>query len=156
MTTPLLDVRGLARRLRRAAEVLFGIDLAVAPGEVVGVLGRNGMGKTTLVRTIMGLHAPARRRDRVRAASASTAARAEPDRARRRRASCPKVARSSPTSAVREHLTRSRASRSGAAAPWTPARVLELFPALQRAALATWATSSPAASSRCSRSAARW
>ena len=57
MTTPLLDVRGVHAG-HGAAEVLFGIDLAVAPGEIVGVLGRNGMGKTTLVRTIMGLLRP--------------------------------------------------------------------------------------------------
>jgi ABC-type Mn2+/Zn2+ transport system ATPase subunit len=57
MTTPLLDVRGIHAG-HGAAEVLFGIDLAVAPGEIVGVLGRNGMGKTTLVRTIMGLLRP--------------------------------------------------------------------------------------------------
>ncbi|MGZ8261190.1 MAG: ATP-binding cassette domain-containing protein, partial [Caldimonas sp.] len=41
-----------------ASEVLFGIDLAVARGEIVGVLGRNGMGKTTLVRAVMGLLRP--------------------------------------------------------------------------------------------------
>ena len=57
MRTPLLDVRGVHAGYG-AAEVLFGIDIAVAPGEIVGVLGRNGMGKTTLVRTIMGLLRP--------------------------------------------------------------------------------------------------
>ncbi len=37
------------------AQVLFGIDLAIAAGEVVTMLGRNGMGKTTTIKTIMGL-----------------------------------------------------------------------------------------------------
>jgi branched-chain amino acid transport system ATP-binding protein len=37
------------------AQVLFGIDLTVAAGEVVTMLGRNGMGKTTTVKTILGL-----------------------------------------------------------------------------------------------------
>jgi len=38
-----------------SAQVLFGIDLKVEPGEVVALMGRNGMGKTTLVKTIVGL-----------------------------------------------------------------------------------------------------
>ena len=41
-----------------AAQVLFGVSLAVDAGEVVTLLGRNGMGKTTTVRAIMGLVAP--------------------------------------------------------------------------------------------------
>ena len=40
------------------SRVLFGIDLSVAPGEVVTLLGRNGMGKTTTVRTVFGLLRP--------------------------------------------------------------------------------------------------
>ncbi len=38
-----------------SAQVLFGIDLQVRRGEVVALMGRNGMGKTTLIRTIIGL-----------------------------------------------------------------------------------------------------
>ena len=41
------------------SQVLFGVSLAIAPGEVVTLMGRNGMGKTTTVRSIMGL-TPAR------------------------------------------------------------------------------------------------
>ncbi|WP_226575894.1 urea ABC transporter ATP-binding subunit UrtE [Acuticoccus sediminis] len=37
------------------SEVIHGIDLAVAPGEIVAVMGRNGMGKTTLMKSLMGL-----------------------------------------------------------------------------------------------------
>ena len=37
------------------SQVLFGVSLAVATGEVVTVMGRNGMGKTTMVRSILGL-----------------------------------------------------------------------------------------------------
>ena len=37
------------------AQVLFGVDFAVAAGEVVGLLGRNGMGKTTTIRALFGL-----------------------------------------------------------------------------------------------------
>ncbi|CAB3868381.1 High-affinity branched-chain amino acid transport ATP-binding protein LivF [Achromobacter mucicolens] len=37
------------------SKVIHGVDLAVAPGEVVAVMGRNGMGKTTLFKTMMGM-----------------------------------------------------------------------------------------------------
>jgi ABC-type phosphonate transport system ATPase subunit len=37
------------------SQVLFGVSLAITPGEMVTLLGRNGMGKTTTVRSIMGL-----------------------------------------------------------------------------------------------------
>ena len=40
------------------AKVLHGVDLTVGDGESVGLLGRNGMGKTTLVRAICGLRPP--------------------------------------------------------------------------------------------------
>ena len=53
----LLEVRSLHAGYG-GSEVLAGIDLAVGAGEIVGVLGRNGMGKTTLVRAIMGLLRP--------------------------------------------------------------------------------------------------
>jgi ABC-type branched-subunit amino acid transport system ATPase component len=39
------------------SQVLFGMSLAIAPGEMVTLMGRNGMGKTTTVRSIMGLTA---------------------------------------------------------------------------------------------------
>jgi len=54
----LLDVRGLEAAYG-ASQVLFGIDLAIGAGEVVTLLGRNGMGKTTTIRAILGL-VPAR------------------------------------------------------------------------------------------------
>src|SRR5436305_10664469 len=37
------------------SQVLFGLSLAIAPGEMVTLMGRNGMGKTTTVRSVMGL-----------------------------------------------------------------------------------------------------
>ena len=55
MTGALLTVRGLHAGYGGSA-VLHGVDLEVRAGEVVALLGRNGMGKTTLVRTVCGLH----------------------------------------------------------------------------------------------------
>jgi len=54
---PRLRIRGLDAGYGRV-QVLFGLDLDVAPGEVVAVLGANGAGKTTLLRAISGLLAP--------------------------------------------------------------------------------------------------
>ena len=53
----MLEARGLETSYG-TSQVLFGVDLAVAAGEVVTLLGRNGMGKTTTVRSIMGLTRP--------------------------------------------------------------------------------------------------
>ena len=54
----LLTVSGI-ETFYGASQALFGVDLAVGTGEVVALMGRNGMGKTTAIRTIMGL-TPAR------------------------------------------------------------------------------------------------
>jgi branched-chain amino acid transport system ATP-binding protein len=54
----MLEVRNLETAYGRS-QVLFGISLEVAPSQVVSLLGRNGMGKTTTVRSIMGI-TPAR------------------------------------------------------------------------------------------------
>src|SRR5437867_3358317 len=51
---PLLELRDI-ETCYGLSQVLFGMSLAVAPGEVVTLMGRNGMGKTTTVRSIMGL-----------------------------------------------------------------------------------------------------
>src|SRR3984893_11214408 len=55
---PMLEVRGLAAGYG-PAQVLFDVNLAIDAGEVVTLLGRNGMGKTTTINTIMGI-VPAR------------------------------------------------------------------------------------------------
>ena len=51
---PTLDVSGLTSGYGRIT-ILNGVTMSVAPGEFLGVLGHNGMGKTTLLRTLMGL-----------------------------------------------------------------------------------------------------
>ena len=54
---PLLEVRDLHSDYA-GSPVLFDIDLQVGAAEIVALIGRNGMGKTTLVRSIMGLTRP--------------------------------------------------------------------------------------------------
>jgi peptide/nickel transport system ATP-binding protein len=51
-----LRLQNVSARYRRGPEVLRGIDLDLAPGERLGVVGRSGCGKSTLVRVAMGLH----------------------------------------------------------------------------------------------------
>src|ERR1700752_2058144 len=54
MSEPLLSLDKIETRYG-LSQVLFGISLAIAPGQMVTLMGRNGMGKTTTVRSIMGL-----------------------------------------------------------------------------------------------------
>jgi branched-chain amino acid transport system ATP-binding protein len=115
-----------------ASQVLFGIDLDIAAGEVVTLLGRNGMGKTTTVRSIMGLTSARagtiRFRDR-------PIEREAPDRiARMGIALVPEGRQIFPNLSVWENLVAFAGNRSGRADPWTPERVLELFPNLRERA----------------------
>jgi len=124
---PLLDVAGVHAGYG-ASEVLFGVDLAVARGEIVGVLGRNGMGKTTLVRTVMGLVRPS-------AGTIAFAGRAigglAPNRvARSGLALVPEGRQVFPNLSVEEHLTAFHRRGVEGAAAWTPARVFAMFPGL--------------------------
>jgi branched-chain amino acid transport system ATP-binding protein len=54
MAEPVLAIDGI-ETCYGLSQVLFGVSLAIAPGEMVTLMGRNGMGKTTTVRSIMGL-----------------------------------------------------------------------------------------------------
>ena len=53
----MLELRGIETSYGNS-QILFGMDLTVGAGEVATLLGRNGMGKTTTVRTIMGIMRP--------------------------------------------------------------------------------------------------
>jgi branched-chain amino acid transport system ATP-binding protein len=110
------------------SQVLRGIDLDVRPGETIGLMGRNGMGKTTLIRTLIGL-LPAQGGsvllDGTDALGLPTFA-----RARRGIAVVPEGRGVFASLTVMENLR--LAARPG---DWTEARVLDLFPRLrQRAA----------------------
>ena len=54
MADTLLDVAGI-ETCYGLSQVLFGLSLAIKPGEMVSLMGRNGMGKTTTIRSIMGV-----------------------------------------------------------------------------------------------------
>jgi ABC-2 type transport system ATP-binding protein len=72
-----VDARGLAKSYKRT-DALRGVDIDVAPGEVVGLLGPNGAGKSTLTKVLCGLVKPSAGTATIAGASAgSTAARAQ-------------------------------------------------------------------------------
>jgi branched-chain amino acid transport system ATP-binding protein len=123
----LLDVAQLETAYG-ASQVLFQVNLSVLDGEVVSLLGRNGMGKTTTVRSIMGL-------TRARAGAITFRGqrieRQPPDRiARLGIALVPEGRQIFPNLSVRENLVAFAGNRSGRADPWTPQKVLEFFPRL--------------------------
>ena len=127
MAASLLEVRGLHAGYGRS-EVLFGIDLAIGPGEIVGVLGRNGMGKTTLVRAVMGLLAPSA--GSVRFADREITGWPANRVARTGIALVPEGRQVFPNLTVEEHLSAFHRASPDGVTDWTPARVLELFPGL--------------------------
>jgi branched-chain amino acid transport system ATP-binding protein len=57
--TPIIEAQGL-HTYYGASHILHGIDISIAPGETLSLMGRNGMGKTTLLRSLIGLTPPKR------------------------------------------------------------------------------------------------
>jgi len=124
----LLEVRDIETAYG-ASQVLFGVSFVVHAGEVATLLGRNGMGKTTTVRSILGL-TPARRGSvRFRGQPIERLA---PDRIGRLGIAVVLEGRQIfPNLTVRENLVAFAGNRSGASDPWTLARVYRLFPRLE-------------------------
>ncbi|HVQ60796.1 MAG TPA: ABC transporter ATP-binding protein [Burkholderiales bacterium] len=123
----MLEVEGLETAYGRS-QVLFGVSLAARAGEVTTLLGRNGMGKTTTVRSIMGMaraHAGTIR-------FGDRSLRGEPSYriAQAGLGLVPEGRQVFPNLTVRENLVATAANRSGSAEPWTLARVFALFPNL--------------------------
>ncbi|MDB5371206.1 MAG: transporter ATP-binding protein [Roseomonas sp.] len=114
------------------SQVLFGVDLRVGAGEVVTLMGRNGMGKTTTVRAIMGLNPP--RAGRVVFQGAAVAGLPPEAIARRGIGLVPEGRQVFPTLSVRENLVATAANRAGHAAPWTLETIYALFPRLRERA----------------------
>ncbi|WP_338665453.1 ABC transporter ATP-binding protein [Pararoseomonas sp. SCSIO 73927] len=127
----MLEVEGL-RAGYGSAEVLFDVNLRVGQGEVVTLLGRNGMGKTTTVRAIMGLNPP--RGGRVRFRGAVVSGLPPEGVARRGIGLVPEGRQVFPTLTVRENLVATAADREKARHPWTLERVFTLFPRLRERA----------------------
>jgi branched-chain amino acid transport system ATP-binding protein len=111
-----------------ASQVLFGVSLEVGAGEVATLLGRNGMGKTTTIRAIMGLvpasagqirfqGRPIHRLPPYRVAQAGLAL-------------VPEGRQVFPNLTVRENLVATAANRAGRSDPWTVEKVFDLFPPL--------------------------
>ena len=116
-----------------ASQVLFDVSLRVDAGEMVTLMGRNGMGKTTTVRSIMGLVRP--RAGRIRFQGVEIQSRPSHAVARAGIGLVPEGRQVFPNLTVRENLLVAAgygsASQSRDAEPWTVERIFEMFPALE-------------------------
>jgi branched-chain amino acid transport system ATP-binding protein len=110
------------------AHVVCGASLTVATGEVVALLGRNGMGKTTLIRSIMGLSPPFVRAGDVRWRGETLLGLRPHAIAARRVAIVPQGRRLFGSLTVVEHLAMLKSPH--ASDGWTAARIFALFPRL--------------------------
>jgi branched-chain amino acid transport system ATP-binding protein len=124
---PLLDVTDVETSYG-LSRVLFGISLTIASGEVVSLMGRNGMGKTTTVRSIMGLTPPAA--GSIRFAGAETCGLPSYRIAKLGLGLVPEGRQVFPNLTARENLLATAANRNGAPDPWTIDKVFALFPRL--------------------------
>ncbi|MDP6342074.1 MAG: ATP-binding cassette domain-containing protein, partial [Alphaproteobacteria bacterium] len=123
----MLELRGIDTFYGRS-QVLFGMELEVGTGQVASLMGRNGMGKTTTVRTIMGLVRPA-------AGSVRFDGRELTEQPAYRIAQLglglvPEGRQIFPNLTVRENLV-ATASKGQGSEPWTLPRVYHLFPRLE-------------------------
>lgn len=115
-----------------ASRVLFDISLDLRDGEVVTLLGRNGMGKTTTVRCIMGLLHP---QGGEISFDGKPIAGMAPERIARLGAGLvPEGRQIFPTLNVRENLVATAGNRLGRKEPWTLERIYQLFPRLRERA----------------------
>jgi len=125
--TPLLDAHDL-HTYYGESHVLDGVSLTIRAGEAVGLLGRNGMGKTTLMRTLMSQARAARGRVRVRGVTCTgapphTVARQGVGYVPEGRGVFPKLS-------VRENLVMAARPGVGGRRDWTLEKVLDVFPRL--------------------------
>lgn len=114
------------------SQVLFDVDLHIKEREVVTLLGRNGMGKSTLIKTLIGALKPTAGKLWF---DDEPLHRLRPDAiARRGVAIVPEGRLCFPNLTVEEHLLAFAARRNPALSPWTLERIYEMFPRLQERA----------------------
>jgi branched-chain amino acid transport system ATP-binding protein len=131
-TAPLLEVAGI-ETCYRLSQVLFGVSLSIRAGEMVSLMGRNGMGKTTTVRSIMGL-TPARA-GTIRFAGHEVRGLPSYRIAQLGIGLVPEGRQIFPNLTVRENLVAAASNRLGASDPWTLEKIHLMFPRLaERAA----------------------
>ena len=111
------------------SQVLFGMSLDVGAGEVVTLLGRNGMGKTTTINSIMGILKP--RQGAVTFNGTEIAGAPSHRIAKLGLGLVPEGRPIFPNLTVHENLVATAANRRDDPTPWTIDRIFELFPALQ-------------------------
>lgn len=132
MADALLEVDGI-ETCYGLSQVLFGLSLSIKPGEMVSLMGRNGMGKTTTIRSIMGL-TPARAGS-IRFAGAEVRQLPSYKIAKLGVGLVPEGRQIFPNLTVRENLVAAAADRFNSTNPWTLAAIYVLFPRLaERAA----------------------
>lgn len=126
-TAPLIEARGLQTHYG-ASHILRGIDFTVGAGETIGLMGRNGMGKTTLLKSIMGIVKPSGGSVQIKGrvmTGASTY-----DVARQGLAYVPEGRGIFGNLSVRENLVMAARAGSKGQRDWTLERVLDTFPRL--------------------------
>jgi branched-chain amino acid transport system ATP-binding protein len=127
MTTPYLQASGLHAHYGQS-HILHGIDLSIGAGQAVGLLGRNGMGKTTLIRTLIGqLRASA---GTVQVAGRDVTGQPTEKTVRLGIGYVPEGRGVFPNLSVRENLVMAARPGTRGQVDWTYERVLETFPRL--------------------------
>ena len=127
-SAPILEATGI-HAWYGSSHVLHGIDLSIARGETVGLLGRNGMGKSTLIRTLLG-HV-AQRDGRIHLFGQDLSKARPHEVARRGVAYVPEGRGVFPNLSVRENLVMAARPALSNQRGWTYERVMETFPRLQ-------------------------
>jgi branched-chain amino acid transport system ATP-binding protein len=126
-SAPLLEVEGL-ETCYGLSQVLFGLSLSVRSGEMVALMGRNGMGKTTTIRSILGLTPP--RAGTVRLGGKEVRGLAAFRIAQLGIGLVPEGRQIFPNLTVRENLVAASSNRLGNPDPWTLDKIHALFPSL--------------------------